>query len=431
MLLSLFQSAIPMSGPMPALIIEALERVYEKYPDNQHPPILKDLLNTVREVLNEKSYSTETKQDISTAIEVRLSSLINGTIGKVFQCRQNIPEINELTKVQSILEMDALKSNEQKCLLTLNILTLIKEDIKSSLQPGNKPRFVIFIEEAHNIIGRSFNASPSPDNADPKSFVTDLICNMLAELRSLGVGIVIIDQLPSAIAPQVIKNTATKLAFRQVDRKDREILGSAMLLKEYEEEDLARLKPGGGYFHTEGLYRPRKIKTTNLHEKYDFGLPQQNDQILQLIKHEDWYVKNNKKRIASELLILQEQMNLFDNFMVESANNIATTMAQFPKTLEIKSLETKIRRILELKSEALLIKDLLSNHFDSFIRDFYDKYLPQNFPLSIDDSELEVIRQDTMKRLNSTIKPDFKQVLGIINAFIIRCKEANNNAHYK
>jgi hypothetical protein len=270
MLLSLLQSTIPMSGPLPALITEALERVYEKYPDNQHPPILKDLLNTIREVLNEKSYSLETHQDILTAIEVRLQSLTSGSIGKVFQCRHNIPDIHELTKSPSILELEGL-SNEQKCFLTLIVLTRITEHFKTLPRSDNKLRFVIFIEEAHNIIGRSFNASPSPDNPDPKSFITELICNMLAELRSLGVGVVIIDQLPSAIAPQVIKNTGTKLAFRQVDKEDREILGSSMILKGYEEEDLARLKPGEAYYITEGLYRPRKIKTINLHKIYDFG----------------------------------------------------------------------------------------------------------------------------------------------------------------
>ena len=268
-LLSLLQSAISVSGPLPALITEALERVYEKYPDNQHPPILKDLLNTIQEVLNEKSYSPETLQDIMTAIEVRLKSLTSGSIGKVFQCQHNIPDIHELTKAPSVIELEGL-SNEQKCFLTLIILTRITEHFKTISQPNSKLKFVILIEEAHNIIGRTFNASPSPDNPDPKSYITEFICRLLAELRSLGVGVVIIDQLPSAVAPQVIKNTATKLAFRQVDREDREILGSSMLLKEYETENMAILEPGEAYFLTEGMYRPRKVKLFNLRDKYKF-----------------------------------------------------------------------------------------------------------------------------------------------------------------
>jgi len=48
-------------------------------------------------------------------------------------------------------------------------------------------------------------------------------------VRPVGVAIIIIDQLPSAVAPEVIKNTGSKLAFRQVDAADREIVGDAML----------------------------------------------------------------------------------------------------------------------------------------------------------------------------------------------------------
>jgi hypothetical protein len=91
------------------------------------------------------------------------------------------------------------------------------------------------------------------------------------------------------------------------------------------------------------------------------------DNILQLIRHEDWFVKNNTKRIASELLILQEQMNFLDNFKVECAKNIATIIAQFPTTLEMKSLKFKKIRLLELISKTKTIKVLLSTNFDSFI----------------------------------------------------------------
>ena len=155
------------------------------------------------------------------------------------------------------------------------------------------------------------------------------------------------------------------------------------------------------------------------------------DNILQLIRHEDWFVKNNIKRIASQLLILQEQMNFLDNFKVKYAKNIAKLISQFPTVLGIKSVKLKTTRLFELKSEALAIKELLSTNFDSFIRDFYNKYLPKNFPLHVEDSELETIRQDTIERHNSTLKPDFKQLLGILDAFIIKCKETSDYAQYK
>jgi len=429
-LLKDFQSTVPMSGPLPGLIKEALERVYERFPDRKHPPLVKDLLNTVQTVLHEKSYSPETLQDILTAIEVRLEDLARGSIGKVFQCRQNIPAINELSSIPSIIEMNNL-SSEQKCFLILNILTRIKEDIKSSFQPGDAPRFVIFIEEAHNVIGRSSNTSPSPDNPDPKSYSTDLICTMLAELRSLGAGIVIIDQQPSALAPQVIKNTGTKFAFRQADREERETVGSAMILKDYEKQDLNRLRPGMAYWHTEGMYRARRFRTFNLHEKYDFGPPLQDEQLHELISRQDWFIENSKKRIAGELLILQEQMDIFDDFRIECTKRIAVIMARFPRIPGAQSPRAKAKQFAELKSEACRIRDALSSDFDSFIRDFYNKYLPPALPSSVNDSELAAATQATRERFSSTIRPDFRQLLKIMDAFIIKCEEAADNAQYE
>lgn len=430
-LLTLFQSAIPISGPLPGLIREALERVYERFPDRKHPPVLKDLLQEVERVLQEKSYPPDIRQTIIAALDTRLKNLTRGSVGKVFQCRQNIPPIKELTKVPSIIEMDGLSSDE-KCFLSLIILILLIEDIKSSVRQGDNPRFVIFIEEAHNVIGRFSDASPSPDNPDPKSYATDLICTMLAELRSLGVGIVIIDQQPSAIAPQVIKNTATKIAFRQVDREDRETLGSTMILKGYEEENLPRLKPGKGYYHTEGMYRARRIRTVNIHEKYDFGPPHlQDDQLYELISRQDWFIENSRKRIADELLILQEQMDLFDDFRIESMKKIALIMARFPRIPGAQSAGAKAKLFAELKSEVCMLRNTLTTHFDAFLRDFYNKYLPLDQPLPVNDSELAAARQSTMDRFNSNIKPDVRQLLKIMDAFIIKCEEAADNAQYE
>lgn len=51
---------------------------------------------------------------------------------------------------------------------------------------------------------------------------------MLAEVRALGEGIVIADQLPTVMAPEVLKNTGLKIAHRITAQDDRALLGSTM-----------------------------------------------------------------------------------------------------------------------------------------------------------------------------------------------------------
>ena len=130
------------------------------------------------------------------------------------------------------------------------------------------PRYVIIIEEAHNIVGRNTNAAPSPDIADPKAFAAEAVSRALFEFRGLGVAVVIVDQCPSSVAPEVIKATTSKLAFRQVDEEDRKVLGASMLFGKIEFEEIARLLTGEAFFFTEGFYKPRKIWAVNLHDRF-------------------------------------------------------------------------------------------------------------------------------------------------------------------
>lgn len=68
----------------------------------------------------------------------------------------------------------------------------------------NGPRHVIFFEEAHNLIGPKAQKEGG-EGADPKIAATAFIVKMLAEVRNLNEAIIIADQLPTAMAPEVIK----------------------------------------------------------------------------------------------------------------------------------------------------------------------------------------------------------------------------------
>jgi len=56
---------------------------------------------------------------------------------------------------------------------------------------------------------------------DPRGHATRLVVRLLAEARAYGVGLVIIDQTPAAVAPEVSKNTTVKIVHRTRQR-DRE-----------------------------------------------------------------------------------------------------------------------------------------------------------------------------------------------------------------
>jgi hypothetical protein len=83
---------------------------------------------------------------------------------------------------------------------------------------------------------------------------------MLAEVRALKEGIVIADQLPTAMAQEVIKNTGLKIGLRITSADDRALLGSTMAASSIQMEEMATFNVGRALISYEGLMRPFAIQ---------------------------------------------------------------------------------------------------------------------------------------------------------------------------
>jgi hypothetical protein len=302
---------MPMIPVFPAILGEALERIYKEHPDSDKPPTMTQLQVVAGNVLNEKNYSGEIYSNLRAALEVRLGLLIRRAIGCVFQGGPDTPSIDRMLSGFSVIELGSLPA-EQACLLTLFILTMVRERVKMIPPSDRNVQLAIVLEEAHNIVGPAGKAVQSEQQADPKAFAAEFICLMLAELRALKVAIMIVDQLPSTVAPEVIKNTASKLAFRQVANEDRAELGGTMLFGQIETEEIARLQPGEAYFFTEGYFGPRRIRTPNLHDKLKLPSPPIGEAIVPYISDDDWFKDTSDARVCSTLEDMAGQMQTLE-----------------------------------------------------------------------------------------------------------------------
>jgi len=274
---------------------------------------MQDLVGAAQQIMSEKQYEGEVRSNLQAAIEVRLGLLTRRAIGRIFECHDSIPDVSELLVHPTIIELDYL-SQDHACLLTLLLLSAIREEIRVNpkrRQPGL--HHITVVEEAHNIVGRSGPAKASEDTADPKAFAAQYVSRMLAELRALGEGIIIADQLPSAVAPEVVKNTGTKLAHRLVSIDDREELGGAMLLGSTKTEEIARLSPGEAYFYAEGLHLPRRVRCLNANAYLNLGPPPSGLEILPYVREDAWYL-DCQERLAMTILdvILVHIVELYD-----------------------------------------------------------------------------------------------------------------------
>ena len=82
-------------------------------------------------------------------------------------------------------------------------------------------------------------------------------------MRSLGQGVAVVEQIPSKISPDVIKNSNTKIVHRLVSKDDQSLLAGSLSITDEDALYLNRLKTGHALCHKEGMERPVECIISN------------------------------------------------------------------------------------------------------------------------------------------------------------------------
>ena len=266
---SVFEGAFPLDNPMPFLLDTAIEAIYRElgwtpetlYTDQTKLkfPTMSRLYSRLEEELKATTYSPEIRGNLESALQVRIGSLLRREMGDVFDVSSSTIPPEEWVKIPAIIELESMGTGPAN-FLTLMLCTLIRETLKVSPRHDKEfARHIIFIEEAHNLIGPE-STEVFGGEANPKQAATAFVVKMLAEVRALKEGIVIADQLPTVMAQEVIKNTGLKVGFRITSADDRGLLGSTMAANIVQMEEMATFNVGDALISYEGLMKPFKVK---------------------------------------------------------------------------------------------------------------------------------------------------------------------------
>jgi DNA helicase HerA-like ATPase len=258
-LMAVFEGAFPIFAPLPALIERALITIYNSYGwennainnGNMTYPKMDEFVKALQNEVDKVDYGEELKGNLKAALSMRFERLTQRALGDVFNVRESTFQPEEWLEYPVIIELESLGSNNAN-FLTLLLLTLIRETLTLSAQ--KELRHMLFIEEAHNIIAHT--AISDNEDGNPKVASTAYIVKLLAEVRALGQGIVIADQLPTALAPEVVKNTSLKICHRLVAPDDRAEIGQAMSASDMQMEAVSSMMPGEVLINFEGLLKP-------------------------------------------------------------------------------------------------------------------------------------------------------------------------------
>ena len=140
-----------------------------------------------------------------------------------------------------VLEMEELRSPEDKALFMGFVLTRLSAVIKNEHRKNHEFKHLTLIEEAHRLLSKvEYGDSGS------KKTAVETFTDLLAEVRKYGEGLIIVDQIPNKLASEVLKNTNTKIIHKILARDDKEAVGDTMLMDDKQKEYLSALSVGFG-----------------------------------------------------------------------------------------------------------------------------------------------------------------------------------------
>ena len=294
-LMAVFEGAFTLVAPAPFLIDNAIETVYRKkgwYPDTINDdklpyPTMSELYVKLAEEVEKTDYEGDIKGNLRSILQVRIGSLLRREMGDVFNVSKSTLAPEEWLVNPALIELEAMGTGPAN-FLTLLLSTLIRESLKVNPSADGKDlRHVMFFEEAHNLIGPKA-AEVTGEDADPKLAATAYIVKMLAEVRALSEGIIIADQLPTVMAPEVIKNTGLKIGHRLTAEDDRGLLGSTMSANPTQLEQMATFLPGESLVTFEGLLRPFKTQICQWEGAPNYDSPS-NDELVKIMSGKAGY----------------------------------------------------------------------------------------------------------------------------------------------
>lgn len=269
LLREVFVSAFGLWQPLPALLEQSLHAIYQdrgwditsgtnyRLPQASSAtlafPTLSDLIVKVEEVIKQRNHAPDVQANMRAALVTRLESLRVGGKGRMLDTQRSFP-IKLLLEHPTILELEAMGSDDDKAFL-MGLLLIRLVEARRLAGKSRDLGHMLVIEEAHRLL-TNVGERAREEEANPRGKAVAMFANLIVEMRAYGQGIVVVDQIPMKLAPEVIKATSLKIAHTTVEASDRAVLAGAMAMNETQATCLTTLPVGRAIVFAEGQDAP-------------------------------------------------------------------------------------------------------------------------------------------------------------------------------
>lgn len=217
-------------------------------PLNSYPRI-RDMEAMASEIMGKKQYFQQNKDNLTEILITRFKYLRRGTRGKILDVFKSV-DYTDLFSRNVIINVSRLSGTKDKALIMSMLMQALYEyriccytndpEYRKKAQQ-NQLMHLALIEEAHNVLLKPEGTLTS---GNPQRAAADLFGNMLSEVRGYGQGFIVVDQVPTRLIDDVIKNTNYKIVHRLTAPDDQEIMASCMAFRDDQKYIIPALEKG-------------------------------------------------------------------------------------------------------------------------------------------------------------------------------------------
>lgn len=260
--ITLLNACLPSEGVVPILIEEAVYETIRDVAERKNRdleegavepmdgyPTVKDMGIMAANVMVNKHYSRENMDNLTEILITRFKYLRRGTRGRILNVIKSV-DYNELFSRNVIINVSRLSGTKDKALIMSMLMQSLYEyrvscytNDEAYRREAQKNRLMhlALVEEAHNVL---LKPEGYVSSGNPQRAAADLFGNMLSEVRGYGQGFIVVDQVPTRLIDDVIKNTNYKIVHRLTAPDDQEVMASCMAFRDDQKYIIPALEKG-------------------------------------------------------------------------------------------------------------------------------------------------------------------------------------------
>lgn len=424
MLKAAMEASFDMEAAIPQIIESAMYSCYEDYGWNidtdenekfENPydegvysfPTLEDLLNKIETEVTKHNFDDRLKKDYIGSITARLQGLLVGSKGQMLNARRSI-DFRELIEKKVVLEIEGIKNGTEKSLVMGFILTNLCEALRAKYNKDKHFKHITLIEEAHRLLSKY-----TPGDSLNKKNSVETFADMLAEVRKYGESLIIADQIPNKMTPEVLKNTNTKIVHKIFAEDDKEAIGNTISLSKEQKDFLSSLPTGRAIVFSQSWTKAVQVQIERMTDTTSDEIIDE-DRLRNRV--EDFYIENYKKgifigtkyekitreqfRLCREFSTNKEFVKIFKAIFEENVNSFR----DFEKIINLlndKEFFEDIRRVLTNDDENI---ENLKNKFKEYYDIFSDDLHKTIYAKYYGGLKIQGSTEDNLKKIKRDLK---------------------------